>query len=114
MADPTPAPAPKSGWQTTELYLAMLALGMVGYGLHVVAGALPAIAATPNLPGWAAPLLGLTPLALTPIAGWVATKYASLRNELKIAHLSGDTPEAVDALLAPQGTVQAPRSKDLP
>jgi len=106
MADPTPAaPATltvdqtgatvKSGWKTTELYAALIAMGAIGWALQEIVRMIPTIAQNPALPPWAAPILGLAPIGLGWLMKLVASEYGQLRNELKLG--SADAPAAVAA-----------------
>lgn len=122
MADPvlpppstvTVNPAPvKSGWQTTELWLAMFCLGMIGWAMQQLIAVLPTLAANPSLPTWA---LAMVPVAVGGL-GWLVkliwAKYGDLRNELKLAAMPDPAvaqAQNVGALLAgadPSATLAA-------
>lgn len=79
-----PVPAVKSGWKTTELYVAMLAMGGLGWALEETVKIIPAIASNPALPAWVAPILGLAPIGLGWLMKLTAGEYGQLRNELKL------------------------------
>ena len=92
---PVAAPAVKSGWKTTELYAAMVAMGAIGWALEEIVRMLPTIAQNPAIPPWVAPILGLAPIGLGWLMKLVASEYGQLRNELKLG--SADAPAAVAA-----------------
>jgi hypothetical protein len=100
MADPVPAaPAPadvKPGIKTTELYLAVLGLGALIWCLKDLVAMLPAIAATPGIPGWAVPLLGIAPAGVSWVIAKLVGEYGQLRAQLKLGASAGpvvDTPQ---------------------
>ena len=110
MADPTPvvpAAAPVSGWKSTEMWLAMLLLGgAVGLEQQVVTS-LPAILASLSMPGWAAPLLALVPVALSFVLAKTTNAYTQARLDLKLAHLDAISSAGDAAAAAVQTPAQA-------
>lgn len=105
-------PAPKSGWKTTEAWLLMLGCGALIWLAHSLVTMLPQLAATPGLPVWAAPLLGLAPMVLGLATAWLVRHYAQLRTDLKLPPDDISAGNPVDAARA-AGTKAAAGVTDL-
>lgn len=87
MADaPVVAPSSdlKPGWQTTELWIAMVAIGVLVYALHMLAANLPALLAAPEIPVYVKPLAAVAPVVVGWLVQRLAAKYAELRTQLKL------------------------------
>lgn len=112
-AAPVPSADVKSGWRTTELFLAVLALGALGWALQQTVSYIPTILSTPGMPAWAAPIGVLAPVGLGWLIKLVIGEYNSLRTQLKISALpdsisTSDTLNAVAAgAAAATGNVSA-------
>ena len=101
MADETKPPEVKAGLKTTEMWVTMSLLGILGAAIQQTIELIPKIASIPNLPGWVPPLLGLAPLGLAWVAKIVSSKYLDARTALKLApptNVPATATEAADIL----------------
>ncbi len=100
VAAPTPAvpaaPALKSGWKTTEAWLAMLALGGCGWVLQQLVAVLPELAKSPGVPSWAAAVIPIALVGVAWVAKLVVGEYGQMRKELKLG-AGDDVTNAVNA-----------------
>lgn len=100
------APAPsalKSGFKTTELYLAMFACGALVYFGNDLIGIVHQLALNPSLPPWVAPLLSLAPVIISGLIVKAAAEYGKLRRDLKL----GDASAAAVTIAAKAGGAAA-------
>lgn len=119
MADPVPAApaAPavpvKSGWKTTELYVAMFACGALTYFGSDLIGIVKVLLANPALPPWVAPLAMLAPVLCGGLIAQAAREYGFLRNELKLgtADVTGAVQAGAVAVAASPAAVEAAANK---
>lgn len=85
----------RSGWKTTEAWLAMFLLGALATVLEQLINALPAIMATPGMPAWVAPIVPVAIIGL----GWtmklVVNNYTKARVALKLGN-----PDVIGAVAA--------------
>ena len=84
---PTIAPV-RSGVKTTEMWLALFAMGGLTYAMEEVLKVLPTIAANPALPPWASPLLALAPIGIGYLMKVTAKNYCDLRRDLKLGEMN--------------------------
>jgi hypothetical protein len=86
-----PPPVVKSGWRTSEAWIAMFLLGMLTWALQQLLSILPTLAADPAMPGWIIPIFSLAPVGIGWLMKLVWAKYAELRHQLKLAALGDPT-----------------------
>lgn len=91
------APAVKSGWKTTELYLAMFACGALTYFGTDLTSIIKTLLANPALPPWVAPLAMLAPVICGGLIAQAVREYQKLRNELKLDATAPDVTAAQQA-----------------
>jgi hypothetical protein len=74
----------KSGWQTTELYLAVALLAGLGYAAQQLIVILPTLAANPSLPPWVSMLIPVAVTGLGFVGKLIVSEYTKLRTQLKL------------------------------
>jgi hypothetical protein len=89
-----PLTAPKSGWKTTEAWLAMFLLGVLSYAGQQLLTLLPVILSNPNMPPWVAPL---GPIAIVGL-GWVMKLIVNNYTKARVALKLGAPSEAATAI----------------
>jgi len=102
-----PAEAPhaeiRSGWKTTEAWLAMLLLGGLAAAGQQLITALPTILANPAIPPWVAPI---GPIAVVGL-GWVMKLVVSEYTKSRVALKLGVDPDVAAAVAAGAAAAKA-------
>lgn len=91
-------PAVKSGFATTELYLAVVLLAGLAYAVQQLINILPSLAANPAIPPWAAALIPIAVTGLGFVAKLVVSEYTTLRGQLKLG--ASSDPSVSNAVTA--------------
>jgi hypothetical protein len=93
----------RSGWKTTEAWLAMLLLGGLATVVEQLINALPAIMATPGLPAWIAPIVPVAVVGLGWVMKLVVAEYTKSRVALKLGNPDVTAAIAAGAAAAAAG-----------
>jgi len=107
-APATPVAEVKSGWKTTEAWLAMMLLGVLSYAGQQLLTMLPTIIANPNMPAWVAPL---GPVAIVGL-GWVMKLIVNNYTKARVALKLGAPDEAAVAAAVQAGATAANSTTD--